>query len=368
MTLGGLALAIGLLVDNATVTIENIHRNQTLGKPLTVAILDGSGEVIQPLTVATLAICIVFFPVVLLIGAGALPVHSAGRHRRAVRCWRPTCCRSRWCRRSRASCWPTEHGEHARDAPRGLFGAVRSRLRPLPRRLRPRCWRRAAGTAAFVLVCVAAAAGGDRRRWPPRSAPISSPPPMSASSSCTIRAPPRHAHRGHREAGAAGRGQRSAQIIPAGELRHHQRHDRRAVLVQPGLRADRQCQRHGRRDPDLAARRRTGRRSTTCARSAPSCRTSFPASIFYFQTADIVSQVLNFGLSAPIDVQIQDVELRPRLRARPASCCTRMQQIPGVADAHIVQVLNYPALQVEVDRLRAAQARRRRSATWPTTC
>ena len=68
MTLGGLALAIGLLVDNATVTIENIHRNQTLGKPLTVAILDGCDEVIQPLTVATLAICIVFFPVVLLFG------------------------------------------------------------------------------------------------------------------------------------------------------------------------------------------------------------------------------------------------------------------------------------------------------------
>src|SRR3984885_1515934 len=68
MTLGGLALAIGLLVDNATVTIENIHRNQSLGKSLTVAILDGTGEVIQPLTVATLAICIVFFPVVLLTG------------------------------------------------------------------------------------------------------------------------------------------------------------------------------------------------------------------------------------------------------------------------------------------------------------
>ncbi len=68
MTLGGLALAIGLLVDNATVTIENIHRNQSLGKSLTVAILDGTNEVIQPLTVATLAICIVFFPVVLLFG------------------------------------------------------------------------------------------------------------------------------------------------------------------------------------------------------------------------------------------------------------------------------------------------------------
>src|SRR5215475_598463 len=69
MTLGGLALAIGMLVDNATVVMENIHRNQTLGKPLTIAILDGSREVIQPLTVATLCICIVFFPVVLLTGA-----------------------------------------------------------------------------------------------------------------------------------------------------------------------------------------------------------------------------------------------------------------------------------------------------------
>ena len=68
MTLGGLALAIGLLVDNATVVIENIHRNLMLGKKLTVAILDGSAEVIQPLTVATLAICIVFFPVVMLFG------------------------------------------------------------------------------------------------------------------------------------------------------------------------------------------------------------------------------------------------------------------------------------------------------------
>src|ERR1700760_4894164 len=68
MTLGGLALAIGLLVDNATVTIENIHRNQSLGKPLTVAIIDGCAEVIQPPTVATLAICLVFFPVVLLFG------------------------------------------------------------------------------------------------------------------------------------------------------------------------------------------------------------------------------------------------------------------------------------------------------------
>src|SRR5437763_1905045 len=68
MTLGGLALAIGMLVDDATVAIENIHRNRALGKPLTVAVLDGAQQVAVPAIVATLAICIVFFPVALLQG------------------------------------------------------------------------------------------------------------------------------------------------------------------------------------------------------------------------------------------------------------------------------------------------------------
>ena len=68
MTLGGLSLSIGLLVDNATITVENIHRNRSLGKPLTVAILDGAAQISLPVIMATLAICIVFFPVVLLNG------------------------------------------------------------------------------------------------------------------------------------------------------------------------------------------------------------------------------------------------------------------------------------------------------------
>lgn len=63
MTSGGMALAIGMIVDNVTVVKENIHRNQFRGKPVTVAIVDGSAEVIQPLTVTDLCICIVFVPV-----------------------------------------------------------------------------------------------------------------------------------------------------------------------------------------------------------------------------------------------------------------------------------------------------------------
>ena len=69
MTLGGLALAVGILVDDATVEIENTHRNMAEKKPLVRAILDSAQQVAAPAFVSTLSICIVFIPVVLLTGA-----------------------------------------------------------------------------------------------------------------------------------------------------------------------------------------------------------------------------------------------------------------------------------------------------------
>src|SRR5262249_27493278 len=68
MTLGGLSLAVGMLVDDATVEVENIHRNHAMGKPLLAAILEGAQQIATPTLVGTLSICIVFFPVVLLGG------------------------------------------------------------------------------------------------------------------------------------------------------------------------------------------------------------------------------------------------------------------------------------------------------------
>jgi CzcA family heavy metal efflux pump len=68
MTLGGLALAVGILVDDATVTIENIHRNLAMGKSLVDGILDGADQIATPAFVATLSICIVFVPIFLLGG------------------------------------------------------------------------------------------------------------------------------------------------------------------------------------------------------------------------------------------------------------------------------------------------------------
>src|SRR5215813_8468264 len=68
MTLGGLALAVGILVDDATVEIENTHRNLAMRKPLVRAVLDGASQIAVPTFVSTLSICIVFVPVLLLTG------------------------------------------------------------------------------------------------------------------------------------------------------------------------------------------------------------------------------------------------------------------------------------------------------------
>jgi multidrug efflux pump subunit AcrB len=68
MTLGGLALAVGILVDDATVELENIHRNLAMGKPMVRAILDGAMQIAVPAFVSTLSICIVFVPIFFLSG------------------------------------------------------------------------------------------------------------------------------------------------------------------------------------------------------------------------------------------------------------------------------------------------------------
>ena len=78
MTLGGMALAVGILVDDATVEIENNHRHMDLGTPLRQAILDGAAEVATPALVSTLSICIVFVPIFLLSGVGGFLFCAAG--------------------------------------------------------------------------------------------------------------------------------------------------------------------------------------------------------------------------------------------------------------------------------------------------
>ena len=82
MTLGGLALAVGILVDDATVEIENINRNLDQGKEIIQAILDGASQIAVPALVSTLSICIVFVPMFFLTGVAQVSLRAAGRGRR----------------------------------------------------------------------------------------------------------------------------------------------------------------------------------------------------------------------------------------------------------------------------------------------
>lgn len=80
----------------------------------------------------------------------------------------------------------------------------------------------------------------------------------------------------------------------------------------------------------------------------------FPGSTFYIQPADIVSQVLNFGLSAPLDIQIEYPNLQRAFEIA-RTLRDRVREVPGTADVHIVQMLDYPTLRLDVDRQQAAQ-------------
>ncbi len=81
---------------------------------------------------------------------------------------------------------------------------------------------------------------------------------------------------------------------------------------------------------------------------------AFPGGAFYFQTADIASQVLNFGQSSTIDIQINDNNF-DRAYVLAQKLMLGLRKIPGVVDPHVPQIFDSPTLQVDVDRLRAAQ-------------
>ena len=235
--------------------------------------------------------------------------------------------------------------DHDDGQPKGMGARLSAALRP---RLRSSAARPTVADSElslqrrqFVLGCFGLLVVVNRTSDACRSAPTSSRVPTSASCKLHVRAPARNAHRGDREHRRRRRAARSARSSRRESCARSTSTDRRTVLLQPRLRADRQHQRHGRRHSDCAQAGHTSRRSNTCALFARSCPTKFPGSLFYFQTADIVSQVLNFGLSAPIDVQIEDqTSTAP---TPPASgCCRRCSEFPASSTCASLQVLDYP--------------------------
>jgi multidrug efflux pump subunit AcrB len=347
MTLGGLALAIGLLVDNATVVIENIHRNLTLGKKITVAILDGAGEVIQPLTVATLAICIVFFPVVMLFGVARylfIPLAAT-----VVFCMLASYLLGFTVVPSFARMLLTSHNDH--DAsPKGFFAMFD---RGFERFRRGYGWM-LEGTLrnrGFVLVLFVALLGV--------TGAVAGTIGLDFFPSADV-----GLIKLHYRAPAGTRIEDTEKlvlqvedavrrIIPQQEL--DTINDSVGVPSSFNL-AFVPTDNVGDMDAEILISLKSGHHPTINYIRAirANLPNQFPGSVFYFQTADIVSQVLNFGLPAPIDVQIQDVNF-DRSYDLAQQLVQRMKTIPGVADAHVVQVLNYPALQIDVDRLRASK-------------
>lgn len=345
MTLGGLALAIGLLVDNATVTIENIHRNQSMGKPLTVAILDGCSEVVTPLTVATLAICIVFFPVFLLSGSARFLFIPLGIT--VVLAMLASYVLSFTIVPTMSRMLLSEHGHATPNWAVRKFEAGFAWLSDLYGAMLSLCLR----NRAFVLLCFAALfgasilmAGATGQDFFPTADVGIIKLHYRAPSGTRLEAT---------EAATLAVQKKIREVIGNDEIQTI--NDvvgipfsfNLAMIPSDNLTSA---------DAEILIQLKPGHKPS--AEHIRALRKilpdSFPGGLFYFQNADIVSQVLNFGLSAPLDIQISDpnftrsYDLAQRL-------LLALQKIPGVADPHIVQILDYPTLQIEVDRLRAAQ-------------
>ncbi len=347
MTLGGLALAIGLLVDNATVTIENIHRNQSLGKSPTLAILDGSAEVIQPLTVATLAICITFCPVVLLNGAARylfIPLAIT-----VVLAMLASYVLSFTIVPAFARYLLVDHPQDGQHAS-GLVGLT-ERVFERFRAAYGRALGRVLDHRMFVLACTAillVLTGGLATMLGTDFFPTADVGILKLH----FRAPP-GTRLEETERLVAQVEQHIREIIPAAELRTI--NSNVGIPISYNL-AFVPSDNVGSMDAEILISLNSPHRPSVDYMRA--IRTQLPKEMpgcdFYFQTADIVSQVLNFGSAAPIDIQIQDPSFE-RGYATGQKLLLELQKIPGVADPHIVQVLDYPSLEVDVDRQRAAK-------------
>ncbi|HEY3594903.1 MAG TPA: efflux RND transporter permease subunit, partial [Polyangiaceae bacterium] len=353
MTLGGLALAIGMLVDDATVEIENIHRNRHLGKPLTVAILDGAQQIATPALAATLTICIVFFPVVLLYGAAkhlftplALSVVFAMLMSYLLsRTLVPTLARML------LESEPL-HVEEAKRTWIDRFNDARDRAFDQFRD-------RYGGTLGVVLanpwpVLLAAVALMVITASLPKTIGMDFFPEVDAGQMRLHVRAPIGTRIEETERIVAGVEQKIRNIIPPDELSTI--NDNIGVPTSYNL-AFVQTDNIGGQDAEVLIALHPEHREPTSRyreRIRSELPREFPGSHFYFQPADIVSQVLNFGLPAPIDIEIEHRDLDLAMKyARQLR--DKVRTIPGTVDVRIPQVFNHPALSLTVDRERAAQ-------------
>jgi multidrug efflux pump subunit AcrB len=366
MTLGGMALAVGVLVDDATVELENVHRNLGMKKPLRRAILDGAAQIAVPAFVSTLAICIVFVPVVFLTGPAAslfLPLALA-----VVFAMLASYFLSRTLVPTMVMfLLPKEvhlhaEGEGGKEAhPRSWFSLTAGvwavhqafnrqfeRLRSAYRRLLDWALRRRLLTAAVLLAFAVGSLA-----LAPRLGQDFFPAVDAGQFRLHVRAPSgTRIEETERIFGQVEDAIR--EIVPDSE--------RAMILDNMGLTQsftimaylDNGTVSDG--DGEILVSLKPGHRPTPgyVARLRRELPRRFPECTFYFQPADITSQILDFGLPAPIDVQVVGVDRAGNL-ALARKLKNEMAKIPGIADVHIHQITDYPTLRVDVDRVMASE-------------
>ncbi len=362
MTLGGMALAVGILVDDATVEIENIHRNLAQKKPLVQAILDGAQQIAVPAFVSTLCICIVFVPVIFLSGAArylftplALAVVLAMMASYFLsRTLVPTMVK--YLLRSELDRYQSEGEEEHHGG--GVIWSVHHafnrwflrRREGYHRVLEAALGHRKFVAAAFFLLVAACAS----------LAPFIGMDFFPLVDAGQIRL--------HVRAPAGTRIEETEQyfarvelairkVIPAAELVD--------ILDNIGLPnsgfniAFSDSGIVGEFDGEILVSLNPEHHGPTwdyVRRLRRDLNQQFPNLTFFFQPADIVGQILNFGLPAPIDIQVAGPLANRVPNLRMARMITeRLVRIPGAVDVHLHQVEDVPEIRFNVDRTRADQ-------------
>jgi multidrug efflux pump subunit AcrB len=354
MTLGGFALAVGILVDDATVEIENINRNFEMGKEIEQAILDGAAQIAVPAFVSTLSICIVFVPMFFLTGVARylfVPLAEAVSFAMLAsyllsRTIVPTL--AKYLLKGHSHHEAVAHADRRNPFVRmqaafeNGFEKVRGRYRSL---LETSIRHRGLFTMCFLLACLASFA------LLPWLGQDFFPSVDSGQFRLHVRA--RTGTRIEETAKLCDLvEQRIRDVVPADELVN--------ILDNIGLPYSGTNTSYsnngtiGTADADilvsLAEKHRPDAEYVADLRAH--LQQDFPGVTFYFLPADLVSQILNFGLPAPIDIQIIGANLQAN-REFADSLLDQVKFIPGTTDLRVQQPFNQPELYVNIDRTKA---------------
>jgi multidrug efflux pump subunit AcrB len=364
MTLGGLALAVGILVDDGTVTLENINWHLEQGKKIEQAIYDGARQIVIPAFVTLLCICIVFVPmfqlsgvagylfrplaeavVFALIGSFVLSrtlvstmafylLHASGGHRHeSAGGSPPEHAVPAWSSRLRNPLVRFQQGFETR------FAQLRERYSSLLGRAlgRPKLF--VAGFLVVALLSLGLTAFLGQNFFP-----------TIDSGQILMHVRAQTGTRIEETARLCDFAERTIRrIIPPAEVDNIV--DNIGLPVSGINMAYSSTGTSGPEDADVLISLKKNHAAT--ASYVKQLRTElpqqFPGTTFAFLPADIVSQILNFGLPAPIDVQVIG-EMRDANYAYATDLLKRLRQVPGIADARIQQTFNYPQLNVDLNR------------------